>query len=413
MAKNFLSATQVASPKLEAGSYKDGEGLILDVTAKGKKSWFQRYRHDGNRFRKKLGQYPGMTLSDARAKRDQVNEWLDQGLDPEVQWRLEFEAANEIVNEDVMTFGRFAEAELPRLTDHLTSDKSRKQWFSTVRTYAKPIWEMPIGDVTDADVAACLADQWTSKHETMSKTRARLQKIFRAAKRKGYHSGDNPAALENVEDYFAKPSRDDLRVRHHPTHHYNDMPEFFSKLNAREAISARAFMFKILTAARTSEVREMTWDEVDLETGRWSIPGERMKAGRPHMVPLSKDALAILASIESNRHGYVFTSENRMYAMSNGAMLALIRRMGKDAINRAGERVTPHGCARSAFKDFCAEVTDYEDELSEVALAHVDTKVKQSYRRESSVEKRRAMMQEWADHLFGRREAKAPELVAA
>lgn len=397
--------------KAPVGDHYDGGGLIYHVTPNGKKVFRLRFRFDGSRTKAHLGEYPAISLAEARARRDEARGWLEQGLDPRAMWQRERDAINEVVEE--LTFGQFAEAELPRLTAHLISDKSRKQWFSTIRTYGAPIWNMPIDEVTDRHVAECLADQWTTKHETMSKTRARMQKIFRAAKRKKHVTGDNPAALENVEDYFAKPSRDDLRVRHHPAHDYRDMPDFFNKLSERDATSALAFRFKILTAARTSEVREMTWDEIDFENGIWNVPAERMKVGRPHDVPLSRLAIEILESIEGERTGYVFKSENGKHAMSNGAMLMLIKRMGDDAINRKDERVTPHGCARSSFKDWAMETTNYPDELSEVALAHVDTAVKRSYRRESAVEKRRAMMNDWADHLIGAARGKVVAFPAA
>ncbi|MEM9421572.1 MAG: tyrosine-type recombinase/integrase [Pseudomonadota bacterium] len=409
---NLLSTRKSESAK--PGDHYDGGGLILRVSPKLKRVWYYRFRFAKGRYYHKLGTFPGMSLADARAKRDQGNAWLNQGYDPRVMWQREKDAANEVETDDVTTFGPFAMQELERLTAHLTSDKSRKQWYSTIRTYCQPIWHMPLAEIKGKHVGRLvLAPIWKSKHETATKLRGRLEQIFDTAIAYELRDESNPARASLIANFVGKPTRDELRVRHHVAHNFEDMPDFFAKLADRDATSARAFMFKILTAARTSEVREMTWDEIDFDKARWTVPAERMKQGREHIVPLSSDALAVLEAIEGLRTGYVFPSENGKGVMSNGAMLALIRRMGEDGKNRDGERVTPHGCARAGFKTWAVEATEFDNMISEFALAHVEGKLMQAYARASIVEKRRHMMQDWADYLHKRAKGKVVKLRTA
>jgi len=271
--------------------------------------------------------------------------------------------------------------------DSWRNDKHRHQWKSTMATYVYPvIGDLPVAEVGTSHVLQILEPMWRSKSETASRVRGRIETILDAAKARGYREGENPARWRG---HIAQilPARARLTRGHHKAMPYESVPAFFAALHQREAIAALALEFTILTAARTGEVIGAKWDEIDLDKAVWTIPANRMKAGKEHRVPLSLPAVEILKSTQELRKENLFPAV-RGRALSGMAMAMLLRRMDVD--------ITVHGF-RSSFRDWCAECTSYAHEVAEMALAHtIDNKVERAYRRGDLFEKRRRLMDDWA-----------------
>jgi integrase len=260
----------------------------------------------------------------------------------------------------------------------------------TLQVYAAPLRSIAVNEVTTDDVLGVLKKIWTTKPETASRLRGRIEKVLDAAKARGLRQGENPAQWRGHLDHLLpKPSK--LSRGHHPAMPYGDLPDFVEKLRSREALAGQALEFCILTAARSGEVLGMTWDEVDLEGRIWNVPAQRMKAGRPHRVPLPARAIAILRKLHHRPepNDYVFPGQKKARPLSDMAMEMMLRRMGIDD-------VTVHGF-RSSFRDWAGNETSFPREVAEAALAHVvGDKSEQAYRRSDALEKRRKMMDAWA-----------------
>jgi integrase len=258
----------------------------------------------------------------------------------------------------------------------------------TLREYAAPLRSMPIDTITTEDILGVLKPIWSTKAETTSRLRGRVERVLNAAKAKGYRSGENPAAwrghLENL-----LPKRQKLARGHHAAMPYADVPAFVARLRERQATAALMLEFAILTTARSGEVLGARWPEIDFGAKVWTIPPERMKAGREHRVPLSERAVTILNKMNEARTGeYAFPGSVGGRPLSVMAMDMVLRRMGQD--------VTVHGF-RSSFRDWAGNETHFPRELAEHALAHViGDKAEQAYRRSDALEKRRALMDAWA-----------------
>jgi integrase len=250
------------------------------------------------------------------------------------------------------------------------------------------IGDLPVGEVVTSHVLEIIEPIWKDKAETAARVRGRIEAVLDAAKARGYRQGENPARWRG---HIAQilPPRSRLTRGHHKALPYEAIPEFIGKLREREAVAALALEFTILTAARTGEVIGAKWEEVDLERSLWTIPAERMKAGREHRVPLSLRAAEILTTTKELDKAWLFPAASGA-ALSGMAMAMLLRRMNVD--------VTVHGF-RSGFRDWCAECTGYAHEVAEMALAHtVQNKVERAYRRGDLFDKRRSLMDDWATY---------------
>jgi integrase len=271
------------------------------------------------------------------------------------------------------------------------NEKHKAQWKSTLETYAAPLRAKPVDTIATEDVLAILKPIWTTKAETASRVRGRIEKVLDAAKAKGFRDGENPARWRGHLDHLL-PQQSKLARGHHAAMPYEDVAAFIAKLRKREASAALALELCILTAARSGEILRMQWSEIDLDKKIWTVPANRMKAGREHRVPLSSRALAILRQLEKLKAGeFVFPGQARNKPLSNMAMEMMLRRMNiQDA--------TVHGF-RSSFRDWAGNISNFPREVVETALAHViGDKAEQAYRRSDALEKRRKLMDQWAGY---------------
>jgi integrase len=269
--------------------------------------------------------------------------------------------------------------------------KHRAQWKSTLATYAYPVFGgLSVSTVDTALVLKTIEPIWGTKPETASRLRGRIEAVLDWARARGFRHGENPARWRGHLDKLLPARRKIARVKHHAALPFAEIPAFMNELRARVGVSARALEFAILTTTRTSETRNARWSEIDTASKIWTIPAERMKAGREHRVPLNERAVAILRAMprESDGDGFVFIGARSDRPISNMAMLELMRGL------RPG--YVPHGF-RSTFRDWAAETTNYQNHIVEMALAHVvGDKVEAAYRRGDLFEKRRRLMSDWA-----------------
>ena len=273
----------------------------------------------------------------------------------------------------------------------------------TLRTYAKPICRIPVSDITVDDVLRCLKPIWNEKQETASRTRGRIEKVLDSAKARGLRSGENPARWKGNLDHLL-PKINRLSRGHHAAMPYSDVPAFVEKLRSLEGKGARALELTILTAGRTGEVINATWPEIDCESRVWTIPAERMKMNREHRVPLCDAAIELLEALSGHKATeYIFFGQQPRKPISNMTMAKALKTLG------AGE-YTVHGF-RSAFRDWVSEETNFPSEIAEQALAHsVGNEVERAYRRGDVLEKRRGMMEAWANYLSQKQSEKVVRL---
>ena len=384
-ARNKLSARQVAT-LTEPKVYSDGGGLYLRVRASGR-SWFYIGTLDGKRIELGLGSALDVPLAKAREKASAIRTMLLDGIDPRVERAKAKVKAEE---KPVVTFGVFAMELVDDIQEGFKNPKHRQQWRSTLKAYAKPLFDVPINQISTEQILGVLQPIWLTKAETASRLRGRIERVLDAAKAKGLRSGENPAQGRGHLDLLL-PKRSKASVKHHPALPFAKIITFMSDLSKRPAVTARALEFLILTAARSGEVRGMTWGEVNLEDKLWTVPAERMKAEAVHEVPLSDAAIAILRTVKEDGlepTDIVFPAP-RGGALSDMALSQLLKRM------KHGD-ITVHGF-RSTFRDWAGEKTQFGREEVEMALAHtVASSVERAYRRGRALEKRRELMSAWA-----------------
>ena len=275
--------------------------------------------------------------------------------------------------------------------------KHRAQWKMTLSVYAAPLRDMPVDKISTEDVLAVLKPLWTTKPETASRLRGRIERVLDAARVRGLRQGENPARWRGHLDHLLpKPGK--LTRGHHEAMAIDAVPAFLERLQTRPSIAGKALAFTILTAARSGEVLGARWNEIDLETAVWTVPAARMKTGKPHRVPLSSPALAVLREMHALRTeevDLVFPGQKRGRPLSVMAFSMLLRRMKVE--------VTAHGF-RSSFRDWAAERTSFPHEVAEMALAHaIGSKTEAAYRRGDLFEKRQQLMAAWADFLTEQR----------
>lgn len=384
-----LTALQVF--KMTApGRYGDGGGLWLQVSPAGTKSWLFRFMLDGRARQMGLGAVSDVTLAEAREAARDARRLSREGIDP-IDEREQKRAEMRAARMRHVTFRDCAERYMKAHEAGWRNPKHRDQWRSTLTTYADPVLgELSVSQIDTALVLKVLEPIWLAKPETASRTRGRIEAVLDWAQARGYRKGENPARWRGHLDKLLPSKARVRRVEHHGALPYQRVPAFITELRLKPFVSARALEFTILTAARTGEVIGARWPEIDLDEASWTVPAERMKAGREHRVPLCAHAVAILHGMPREDGGFAFPGAKPKSGLSNMAMLQLLR--GMDGT----EGLTVHGF-RSAFRDWAAEQTDYPREVAEAALAHtISDKVEAAYRRGDLFEKRRRLMEDWA-----------------
>jgi integrase len=388
-ALNILTARKVASLK-DPGRHADGGGLYLRITPAGARSWVFMSAVGGKRSEIGLGAASAIGLAAARDLAAKMREALALGQDP----RAVLARKEAAVPDEKVTFGAFAADYIASVEAGWKSPVHRQQWRNSLRDHAARLKDKPLDEVNTDDVLAVLQPIWLTKAETASRLRGRIERVLDAGKARGLISRDqaNPARLKGHLD-FLLPRQPSLTRGHHAALPYREAPAFMKLLRQRPALAARCLEFTILTAARSGEALGATWGEIDFDEKLWRVPGSRMKAGVEHVVPLSSSALAVLDKLR----GQKVQPTDRVFAVggaarSNMAMAMLLRRMSHN-------HITTHGF-RSTFRDWAGDCTNHPREIIETALAHtIQNKAEKAYRRGTAIERRRALMEEWAAYL--------------
>lgn len=386
-----LSALAVANAKSK-GLYHDGGGLYLQVSASGAKSWIYRYSLHGRAREMGLGSLRDISLAYARIKVAGFRRQRADGIDPIEMRRAERHGAK-LEAAKAITFQECAEAYIEANKSGWGNPKHVAQWSASLQSYAYPVFgSLSVQAIDTALAMKVLEPIWSTKTETASRVRGRIESVLDWARARGYRQGENPARWRgHIENLL--PARSRVRViQHHPALPYEEVGTFVRSLSGQEGLAAKALEFLILTAARTGEVVGARWDEIDLDKATWTVPAHRIKARREHRVPLSPRAMVILRELNDTRCGeFVFSVGDGKRPPSNMALLSLLKRMGRADL-------TAHGF-RSTFRDWAAERTNYPREVAEMALAHaVGDKVEAAYRRGDLFQKRRRIMDDWAKY---------------
>jgi len=383
-------AARTVATATRPGLYADGGGLYLRVGRGGAKSWCLRYMLDGKAREMGLGGLAKIGLADARKKATAQRLLLVNKVDP-LERREAENSAKKIEAARSMTFDQCAKAYIDAHKVGWRNAKHAQQWTNTLAAYVYPAFgSVPVGDVDVAMVMKVLEPLWTTKPETAGRVRGRIEAVLDWSKVRGFRAGENPARWRGHLDHLL-PARSKVRqVKHHAALPYAELTAFMKELRTNEGTAAAALEFLILAAGRTGEVIGARWLEIDFKSRVWTVPSERMKRGREHRVPLSRPTLVVLERMRGQDVDFVFPSLKAGKPLSNMALLALLGRMGR------GD-VTAHGF-RSTFRDWAAERTNFPREVAEAALAHaIDDKVEAAYRRGDLFEKRRHLMDAWAE----------------
>ncbi len=397
---NRLSARKVAAIS-KKGRYADGGGLYLQVSAEGTKAWLFRFTLNGNARQMGLGALHTVSLADARQRALECRQLLLDGIDP-IEDRKRRKLSTQLAAVKSKTFEWCARQYINAHEAGWRNDKHAAQWTSTLERYAYPVFgKIAVSDIDTNLVVQAIEPIWTMKTETASRVRGRIESILDWAATRGYRQGENPARWRGHLDKVLPARSKVQKTRHHAALPYTEAANFMAELRSIDAVAARGLEFLILTAARSGEVREATWREIDFDAAEWTIPDERMKGGREHVVPLSEDALDVLRRVHAARRSkYVFPGLRKKSPLSNMAFLQLLKRMKRSDL-------TAHGF-RSTFRDWVAEQTAYPNEVAEMALAHaVSSKVEAAYRRGDLRDKRRRLMRDWAAFLSETRERRS------
>ena len=338
-----------------------------------------------------LGSFPEIGLAEAREKARQMHKLVREGVDP---------LSTKRAQRSVLVARRAAEKNfdwcvnefLQSKSDEWKNAKHRQQWENTLKAYASPhLGRLLVQDIDLQHVLLCLEPIWKTKNETASRLRGRIEAVLDWAAVRKYRTGENPARWKGHLDKVLAAPMKIQKVQHHRAVPIDTMVEFMVALRGRDGLAGRALEFTILTAARSGEVRGATWQEIDLGSEVWTVPGERMKAGRQHRVPLSPAAVDLLRRLPRIGAGNLIFPGMKDQPLSDMSLTAVMRRMKVDAV--------PHGF-RSTFRDWAGDRTDYPRDLAELALAHIlENKTEQAYRRGDALERRRDMMTAWAEFI--------------
>lgn len=412
-----LTALEIQAIK-EPGRYRVDKCLYLQIDKRNySKSWVYRYRDrvSGKLKSKGVGGYPTLSLAEARKRALNYQMMLHNGVDPVQSAREERKAKERTDN--IVTFGDCARAYIEAHKAGWRNIKHHAQWGNTLSTYAEPLMKLPVTKVTKAEILACLTrdDFWNTKNETASRVRQRIEAVMDYAKARDLYVGENPAIWRgNLKELLPAPGKI-KKPKNHPALPYNQINRFMGELKKKGifspegSLSSKSLALVILTACRISEVVGAKWNEFDLISRTWTIPGERMKAGRPHTVPLCQKAIEILNTLKPRKNGFVFPGEGNRNNKPNHLSDAAPRKLCNEIIDKKtglgfkdmyGNDITVHGF-RSTFRDWAADMTTQPREVAEACLAHIlSDKTEAAYRRSDLLNKRASLMQEWELFCF-------------
>lgn len=387
------------------GATADADGLYLKITPGGNASWQYRYQIAGKRRMMGLGACSTVSLAEARDKAADERKLVKQGIDPLAVKQEKEDERRQQANQRVITFADAAKEYIDGRAEGWSNPKHVDQWRNTLSTYCSKFADKPVDAITIDDLEEALRPVWLGKTETATRVLTRVVSVTSYAHDKGWRKeSDAKTWAERLRSRLPMLPKKTIRVRHHPALPYDQVADFISALRLSGSTGGKALELAILCASRSGEVREARWQEIDLDAAVWTIPAERMKAKSEHRVPLSRQALQLLVSIkpaDAAKDAFVFPGAREGKPLSDMTLTAFIRRQNEKAIRWAddsGEAITQHGF-RSTFRDWAAEMTPYPRDVCEMALAHtIGNKVEAAYRRGDLFEKRRAMMQSWADY---------------
>jgi integrase len=369
-----------------AGMYADGGGLYLQVKSTTAKSWIFRFVVDGRERHMGLGSTSTFSLAEAREAARECRKLLHNDIDP-IEHRDSGRMQKRLDAARTITFGECADAYIAAHEESWRNAKHRSQWRNTLRDHAGALRDLPVVSIDTALVLKVLEPLWREKTETASRLRGRIESVIDWATTREYRQGENPARWKgHLENLLPK------RSRLAPTVHlaalpYPEIPQLMAELRQRGGAAARALAFTILTAVRTGESLGAQWDEIDLRNAVWTIPAARMKAGKEHRVPLTDRMLEILATLPRTSD-FIFAGAGAGKPLASSQLYKQMKRMRPE--------YTVHG-HRSAFRDWCAERTNFPREVAEMALGHaVGSAVERAYQRGDLFEKRRRLMSEWS-----------------
>ncbi|RUT30885.1 DUF4102 domain-containing protein [Pseudomonas sp. PAMC 29040] len=381
-----MALTQKAAQNITLpATYQDKNGLALRVTKTGSKSWIFRYQKDGRRHDAGLGSFPLVSLADARAACLELRVQINSGIDPLAEKHQKAKQTITFQDEALERIERYK---------HEWSEKHAAQWFSSLRDHVFPkIGLMPVSEVDTDAVMSVLEPIWRELPESARRVRNRIELVLDFAKTRGNRTGDNPARWRgHLQNILPGATPETTHLESMP---YSRLPAFMEKLEGDITRAARCLQFVILTACRSGEAMGARWDEIDFETRTWSIPAERMKNRQPHQIPLSDAAMAVLKDVHTRgRSDLIFPNKSLKGVMANNSM--------RRVLTRYEETATPHGF-RTTFRMWAAEKTKFPDEICEVALSHtVGNATTRSYNRGNLLERRRPLMDRWANFVMER-----------
>ena len=377
------------------GSYPDGEGLYIQIRDSGAKDWFYRYEIGGRGRKRGLGSYPTISLEKARDEALLCRQLRKEGIDP-IDYYNDLATKKNLEKAKSTTFKECALAYIDTHKHGWRNEKHESQWRNTLETYAYPfIGNLPVQAIDIDLVMKVLEPIWFDKTETASRVRQRIENILDWATVRNLRQGDNPALWRGRLDKLLPKRSKIQKPKHFAAMDYRVLPEYFKSLREKDTIASKALAFTLLTATRNGEARAATRPELDDKANAWVIPDNRMKAGREHRIPLSKEASDIIKEMEPFKKvtvDFIFPGLAKGKPINEAALMKLLK---KDH-----PTLTIHGF-RSSFRDWCAEQTNYPREVAEAALAHtIKDKTEAAYQRGDMFEKRRKLMNAWAEYCL-------------
>jgi integrase len=392
-----LTAKQVEN-LTEPGTYEDGDGLRLFVKPTGRKTWVLRFQLNGKRREMGLGSYPLLDLKKARAAAYENRIQILKGNDPLAKRQAEQTAKKEAERREkaqLITFEMLAN-DYRDAHGSSWSEKWRKGWCRKLELYAFPYLGKLSADVIETkQVLKALQPIWSTKTRTADEVRGQIEQILDAAKSRGLRTGENPARWRgHLENLLSRNEKKKARKRiHHPALAWQELPELMQALRSVPNAASLAAQLLILTGARSHMVRFAQWDEFDLESGRWSLPAERMKTRQSFAIPLAPEVVKLVKGISlvRVRSPYLFPGNGRSGVMHANGIRSLLHKLGY-------EHITRHGF-RSTFRDWAGETTAFPREICELALAHDERgETESAYSRSDFFDKRKELMNAWAKY---------------